>query len=147
MAAENSKNLKINTRIADYQKNWDALSQIRRTVFIEEQNVPADLEWDEYDEVSTHFLVYLEDRAVATARLKPDGQVGRMAVLPGFRNQGIGNELLTFVLKIAARKQIKDIYLHAQVTAIPFYEKQGFIAHGETFYEAGITHRIMYQKI
>lgn len=147
MEAGNNTNLNINICIAYFQKDWKKLSQIRRTVFIEEQHVPVDMEWDEFDEVSTHFLAYLGDKPVATARLKPDGQIGRMAVLPEFRNQNIGNKLLTFVLKIATRKQIKSIYLHAQVSAISFYEKQGFIAHGETFYEAEIAHRIMYLKI
>jgi len=136
----------LNIRVADWQHDRDKLSQIRQKVFVREHNVPVDMEWDEYDAVSTHYLVTLDDKPVATARLKPDGQIGRMAVLVEFRNQGIGNELLKFVLKNAADKNLKNFYLHAQVTAITFYEKQGFISHGEIFYEAGIAHREMHLK-
>jgi predicted GNAT family N-acyltransferase len=133
----------VKIRIADWQKDKDELTGIRQQVFIEEQQVPEDMEWDEYDDTSTHFLATLKDKTIATARLKPDGQIGRMAVLTEFRNQGIGSKLLQFILQDAGRKDFKKIYLHAQLTAIPFYEKYGFTAHGEVFYEADIPHRKM----
>ncbi len=136
----------LNIRVADWQHDRDELSLIRQKVFVKEQNVPVDMEWDEHDAVSTHYLVTLDDKPVATARLKPDGQIGRMAVLAEFRNQGIGNQLLKFVLKNATEKNHKNFYLHAQVTAITFYEKHGFISHGEVFYEASIAHREMHLK-
>lgn len=133
----------VQIRIADWQKDKAELTGIRRKVFIEEQQVPEDMEWDEYDDTSTHFLATLEDKTIATARLKPDGQIGRMAVLTEFRNQGIGSRLLQFVLQDARNKNFKKIYLHAQVTALAFYDKHGFTAHGEIFYEADIPHRKM----
>lgn len=124
--------------------NWaqhsPQLKEIRTAVFIAEQHVPADLEWDEYDTQSIHFLALLNNQPVATARLKPDGQIGRMAVLAKYRNQGIGSQLLRFVLQTAANQNYKNIYLHAQSTAVHFYEKQGFETQGEIFYEAGIPH-------
>ncbi len=138
-------NIKIHT--TNWQDHKEVLSEIRRHVFIEEQNVPEELEWDEYDESSTHFFATLEHQVIATARLKSDGQIGRMAILAEYRKQGIGSKLLHFILHIAASKNIDQVYLHAQTTAIPFYERHGFIAQGEIFYEANIPHRVMLKKI
>lgn len=142
------RNDDITIRIADWHTDKTKLATIRRLVFIEEQNVPEALEWDEDDATATHFLVTHDHDAIAhdliaTARLKPDGQIGRMAVLAQYRNQGIGSKLLRFVLQTASRQKHKSLYLHAQSTAIPFYEKQGFEAQGEIFYEADIPHRNM----
>jgi len=136
----------INIRVANWADDKTELEKIRRAVFIDEQNVPEELEWDEYDLQSTHFLVSINNRATATARLKPDGQIGRMAVLREYRHQGIGQKLLQYVLQIADRQNLKHLYLHAQVDAVPFYEKQGFSTHGEVFYEADIPHRAMSKK-
>ncbi len=138
--------VEIKIRIADWKNDKKILATIRRLVFIEEQNVPEELEWDEHDDSSTHFIVTLDDKAIATARLKPDGQIGRMAVLAEYRNQGIGSKLLQFVLQSNASQNLKQFYLHAQVEAIPFYGKQGFTAHGKIFYEANIPHREMLKK-
>lgn len=132
---------------SSWPKHVDELKKIRRHVFIEEQHVPEELEWDEYDESSVHFLAIHDDRAVATARLKADGQIGRMAVLARYRQQGIGSRLLAFILKFAASKNLEQVYLHAQTSAIPFYEKHGFITQGAIFYEANIPHRGMLKKI
>ncbi len=138
----------LNIRIADWHTDQEKLSTIRRQVFIEEQKVPEALEWDADDASATHFLVTYDVDAIAhdliaTARLKPDGQIGRMAVLAKYRNHGIGSQLLRFVLQTAANQNHKKIYLHAQTTAIHFYEKHGFEAQGEIFYEADIPHRNM----
>lgn len=137
-------NLKV--RVADWHSEKEKLSKIRRQVFVEEQNVPEELEWDEYDDSSTHFLATLDNKVVATARLKPDGQIGRMAVLSEYRNQGVGSALLQLVLENAGSQNLKQVYLHAQVDAIAFYEKHGFTTQGGIFYEADIPHRAMLKK-
>lgn len=137
----------IKIRIADWLTDKDKLAQIRRLVFIEEQNVPEELEWDEFDDISIHFLVTQNDQLIACARLKPDGQIGRMAVLASHRNQGTGSSLLKFVLQQAVKTKLDKVYLHAQETAISFYEKHGFTAVGDIFYEANIPHREMLKKI
>ena len=137
----------IKIRIADWYIDKDALAQIRQLVFIKEQNVPEELEWDEFDESSIHFLVTHEDQPVACARLKADGQIGRMAVLAAHRNRGTGSKLLQFILQMAVEQKLKSVYLHAQEAAIPFYEKHGFIAVGDIFYEANIPHREMLKKV
>lgn len=136
----------IKIRIADWISDKETLSHIRQAVFIDEQKVPEKLEWDEYDLSSIHFLATLNSNPIAVARLKPDGQIGRMAVLSEYRNQGIGSRLLQYVLYYAANKNLQQLYLHAQSDAIPFYEKQGFTAQGDIFYEANIPHRAMSKK-
>ncbi len=139
----------IAIRFADWNNSGDKnnLSAIRRSVFIEEQKVPESLEWNEDDAYSKHYLVFYKNKAIAVARLKPDGQIGRMAVLPGYRNKGIGSALLQFILKNIETTDLNQVFLHAQTTAIKFYERQGFISHGEIFHEANISHRKMLKKL
>jgi len=131
----------FSVRIAIWENDKDKLSEVRRLVFIEEQKVPEQLEWDGEDESSIHYLAEIENKIVAVARLKPDGQLGRMAVLKEYRNQGIGHKLLKFIIK--GLNSRKNIYLHAQVSAIPFYKKHGFIECEGIFYEADIPHKKM----
>ncbi len=138
-------NIKI--RIADWNNDNKMLATIRRQVFIDEQNVPEELEWDKDDNTSTHFIASIDNKPIATARLTANGQIGRMAVLAEYRNQGVGKKLLHFVLQHVASISLKQVFLHAQITAIPFYEKQGFTAFGHIFYEANIPHREMSLKI
>ncbi len=133
----------VEIKIVRWEEAKSQLTKIRRLVFIDEQNVPEEMEWDEYDESSTHFLVSNSSKVIACARLKTDGQIGRMAVLPTYRSHGIGSKLLRVVLKHAAEQQHKQVTLHAQTTAIPFYEKHGFTVDSELFYEASIPHRRM----
>jgi predicted GNAT family N-acyltransferase len=138
---------KVDIRVANWPVDKNSLSQIRHRVFVEEQKVPEDLEWDEFDESSAHFLVTIKDQAIACARLKNDGQIGRMAVLAEYRNRGIGYQLLQYVIQYAAENEFKKLYLHAQLDAIAFYEKQGFTAKGDIFYEANIPHREMLRNL
>ena len=79
-------------RIADWHNDRDSLALIRKLVFVKEQNVPEELEWDEFDDSSIHFLATHKDQPIACARLKTDGQIGRMAVLASYRSQGTGSE-------------------------------------------------------
>lgn len=135
-------------RRADWDLDRDALRSIRRTVFIREQGVPEDLEWDDADAQATHILA-LADRdgapgePVATARLLPAGQIGRMAVLPEWRGRGIGTALLRELLAIVEQGNYPPPFLNAQVTALPFYLREGFLAVGGVFEEAGIPHQRM----
>ena len=134
-------------RIADWTEDKEQLSTIRRQVFIIEQQVPEELEWDEFDETATHFIASIDGDVVGTARLKTDGQIGRMAVLKPFRNRGIGSRLLKLAQDIAQDRHYRKLYLHAQVEAIPFYEKHGFSTEGDVFYEANIPHRGMFKDL
>lgn len=120
---------------------------VRQEVFIQEQKVPAELELDEFDPLATHALAYLDGRCIGTGRLVDLGagqaQIGRMAVLAPFRNQGVGSLLLEKLIQLAISQEIRSIILHAQVAVIPFYEKHGFQAQGPVYDEAGIPHRNM----
>ena len=124
-----------------------ALGAIRRSVFIEEQQVPEALEWDGQDAVCQHVLV-TDDRGhpVGTGRMKVDGHIGRMAVLQEYRGQGIGSAILAALLDLARQQKCHRVYLHAQVEAISFYEKQGFTVNSEEFMDAGILHRSMVMR-
>lgn len=113
-------------------------------MFICEQGVPESLEWDADDALALHFLALLTDgSAVGTARLMPDGRIGRMAVLPQWRRRGLGKALLAAAMAQARTRGQTDLSLHAQLAVRGFYEQAGFVAEGEVFDEAGIPHLLM----
>jgi predicted GNAT family N-acyltransferase len=116
------------------------LRSIRTLVFIEEQNVPIELEWEEEDVDCVHLLVKKDNNYIATARLLDTGQIGRMAVLKPYRQCGIGSAMLKKFLSIAKAMDMESVFLNAQVDAIKFYEKFGFLKHGVPFDDAGIPH-------
>jgi len=130
-------------KITDWETDKSALSYIRGLVFIEEQNVPEELEWDEFDEKVTHILVTYNNIPVACSRIKADGHIGRMAVLNKYRGLGIGTAMLKELLDHAKNNCIQKVYLHAQTSAVPFYEKLGFNAYSEEFIDANIPHKSM----
>jgi predicted GNAT family N-acyltransferase len=123
---------------------WDAdhavLAHIRREVFIQEQKIPDSDEWDDDDAASVHALARLNREPVGTGRLDPAGKIGRIAVIAGLRGRGIGALILRRLLEAARDHGIREPYLHAQLQAVPFYEKLGFSIEGEVFDEAGILH-------
>lgn len=137
----------VQIKIAVWQEDKTALKHIRRIVFIEEQAVPEELEWDEHDQTATHFIAFVDDVPVATARLTAGGQIGRMAVLKAHRNKTIGQQLLSFILDTAVKQHFSSVFLHAQVHVIDFYKKQGFIEKGEIFMDANIPHREMFKQL
>ncbi|MDF3936340.1 GNAT family N-acetyltransferase [Pseudomonas citronellolis] len=131
---------KIRVRLADWQKDNADLRRIRDAVFIAEQSVPAELEWDAEDADAVHFLAFEGDYAIGTARLLPDGHIGRVSVLKDWRGLKVGDLLMRAAIDEAERRQLKRQLLTAQVYAIPFYERLGFkVASGE-FLEAGLPH-------
>jgi predicted GNAT family N-acyltransferase len=129
--------------VGSWQDLHDRAAQVRFVVFVEEQKVPADLELDELDAECVHALVEVAGKAVATGRLCPDGRIGRMAVLTPFRGRGLGSEILRALISAAQLRGQHETYLHAQMHAIGFYERHGFIAEGPEFDDAGIAHRLM----
>lgn len=119
------------------------LMQVRRRVFIEEQGIPESLEWDEWDAPSTHALARGGGDAVATGRLLPDGRIGRMAVLAPWRGRGVGRAVLDRLVRAARHRGLGEVVLSAQVNAMPFYARAGFVAEGPVYDDAGIAHRTM----
>jgi predicted GNAT family N-acyltransferase len=133
----------IEVRPAVWRDDEATLSAIRRRVFIEEQSVPEALEWDGEDPFSRHWLACAKGEPIGTVRLLRDGHVGRMAVLAEWRRRGAGGALLRAVIDCARAESLRELRLHAQTHAIPFYRRFGFAAEGPEFMEAGIPHRSM----
>jgi predicted GNAT family N-acyltransferase len=120
------------------------LQEVRFEVFVREQGVPLELEWDEFDPVSRHVLAISRDgHAVGTGRLLPDGHIGRMAVRAAWRRHGVGSAILSELLAMAREDGHDCVVLHAQTHATGFYARYGFEPEGEEFLEAGIPHRAM----
>ncbi|MEE4381630.1 MAG: GNAT family N-acetyltransferase [Pseudomonadales bacterium] len=134
----------VEIRPARWPEEADALRRIRTRVFVEEQRVPEDVEWDGRDDDAEHFVaVDHRGDAVGTARLLPEGKLGRMAVLAERRGFGIGRALLQAALDRARARGDTSVVLHAQADAVPFYEAAGFHTVGAEFLEAGIRHQRM----
>ena len=103
--------------------------------------MPTADEWDGMEDVSTHFLANrIDGTPVGCARLMPDGQIGRLAVLQADRGQGIGRQLMEAVIEFGQREGIAPLHLHAQLHAIDLYESLGFTITGDIFWDAGIEH-------
>jgi len=132
------------TNITLIQLDWadaQALAMpIRKSVFIEEQQVAESEEWDDEDNSATHIIAIKNGQAVATARLTQKGKIGRMSVLKAHRKQGIGSMMLVELINTAKQEGLQDIKLWSQTHAQTFYKKHGFIACGDEFLDAGITH-------
>lgn len=128
----------------DWQTHRESLSSIRHEVFVIEQEVPIELELDEFDGDAIHALALDQNGGpLGTGRLLPSGKIGRMAVLKKGRQQGVGSAILTLLTQVSVDKLKKPPYLEAQLHAIPFYERHGYRAEGDIFLDAGIEHRLM----
>ncbi len=120
---------------------------IRRQVFCIEQNVSEEIEMDEFDDVATHILAYIDDKVAGTARWRfteEGAKMERFAVLKEARGKGVGEELVKYTLDKLINNDF--IYLNAQESVIKFYEKYGFEVVGNRFYEADIPHKKMILK-
>lgn len=125
--------------------NWKthaaALIAVREVVFIHEQQVPVELEWDGMDENALHLLAQMDaGEIIGCARLIGDGSIGRMAVLKSWRGCGVGRALLEKAVSLYRQQGIHTITLSAQVHAVPFYEKSGFQVCSTPYPDAGIMH-------
>jgi predicted GNAT family N-acyltransferase len=131
--------------------SWDKaralVSPIRFEVFVHEQRVPAEIEIDDADPLCLHAVAFVDEKAVATGRLLPDGHIGRMAVLKDWRGRGIGSAILDSLIEAARRRGDRKIALSAQVHALEFYRAHGFLAEGEVYQEAGIAHQAMFKRL
>lgn len=133
---------------ADWSRQHARLLAVRARVFVDEQGVPEELEFDEHDAQALHLLATdASGDAIGTARLLANGHIGRMAVLPAWRGRGVGSDLLYSMLQLAEQHGLNEVFLHAQCKAIPFYERLGFVPEGEVFDDAGIDHRTMRRRL
>ena len=129
--------------ITDWEDARELVKPIRIKVFILEQKVPEELEWDEYDETAWHVVAKSNSKVIGTGRLiinQSIAKIGRMAIDPEFRGKGIGMEVLKALINKGKEKGAQEFILHAQTHAIAFYAREGFEPYGPIFDEAGIPH-------
>ena len=131
----------IRIELGGWNEVRELATPIRFIVFVEEQKVPADIELDHWDARSLHAIA--RDAAgnpVGTGRLLPDGHIGRMAVLASARGLGVGRALLRSLMDAARERGMQQVELSAQTHAVSFYRREGFVAFGDEYLEAGIPH-------
>ena len=142
--------MSVSIKIVESPEEFDQCFRIRTTVFVEEQEVPLELEMDEYDAVATHFLLRDGETPLATARLVDKyglAKIGRVAVLKEARGRGLGLLLMQAVIEEAKHRGFTESVLDAQTYAVPFYARLGYVAEGEEFDDAGIPHFLMRRKL
>ena len=142
--------MSVSIKIVQTPEEFDRCFGIRTTVFVEEQEVPLELEMDEYDAIATHFLLRDGETPLATARLLDKhglAKIGRVAVLKEARGRGLGLLLMQAVIEEAKRRGFTESVLDAQTYAVPFYARLGYIAEGDEFDDAGIPHFLMRRKL
>ena len=130
--------------------DFDIAYNIRLEVFVKEQNVPVEIESDEYDKIATHVLAFYDGAPVGCGRIvffDEYAKIGRVAVLLNKRKNGIGKLICEELIKIALERDAKKVILHAQCVAVQFYEKLGFTSEGEIFDDAGIDHISMVKML
>ena len=124
------------------------LKSIREAVFIREQSVPAELEWDGLDESARHALALShQGDAIGCGRMFADGHIGRIAVLPQWRKQKVGTAIMEALLDYARAHGYKQVDVDAQTHALPFYRSFGFAEQGKEFMDAGLPHIKMTLKL
>ncbi|OIR04262.1 putative N-acetyltransferase YjcF [mine drainage metagenome] len=124
------------------------LRAIREAVFIREQSVPEELEWDGKDEDCRHALALsLNGDAIGCGRIQANGHIGRIAVLPQWRKQKVGTAVMEVLLDEARSRGYKQVDVDSQTYAIPFYQKFGFVEYGKEFMDAGLPHKKMKLKL
>ena len=129
------------------------LRNIRIQVFVIEQQIPWQWEFDEFDTTATHLIVEMNQQIIGTGRFYPSSndesiyKLGRMAVLKNFRGLGIGSKILNKFEDIAKSKNISEIYLEAQSDKLNFYLKQNYVPKGDKYIMDGIYHNLMSKTI
>ena len=127
-----------------YDTGLAELRAVREPVFVAEQGVPLDLEWDDLDPACHHVIARdANNQPIGTGRLTPEHKIGRMAVLKAWRNKGVGDALMVALMNQARSLGWTEVSLNAQVSAEAFYARHGFQPYGERFMEAGIEHQAM----
>jgi predicted GNAT family N-acyltransferase len=141
-AAAAAAEVTLRARDADFTADFASIRRVREMVFIDEQRVPRELEFDDRDPSCLHVLVFDGDLAVGTGRLDLDygGKVGRVAVVATHRRGGVGTAVMERLHAIARERKHARLWCHAQLTAVPFYERLGYVSSGPVFDEAGIDH-------
>ncbi|PWQ97578.1 GNAT family N-acetyltransferase [Leucothrix arctica] len=117
-----------------------SIRAIRESVFVNEQGISADIDFDGLDVKAMHALAYLNDIVVGIGRMLDDGHIGRIAILKAYRGQKVGSKIVLSLIDDATKKGYSRVYLGSQKHANGFYQRLGFTAYGEEFMDAGIVH-------
>ncbi len=134
----------LQIRLAGWEQDSAAIRAVRNRVFSDEQGISEALDFDGRDHECVQVLAQIGDgEAIGTARMLPDGHVGRIAVHKEWRGQGVGTRITEYLTDVARERGFAEIYLHSQAQAAEFYTRLGFEARGEIFMEAGIEHLLM----
>jgi len=141
----------FNCKLVSSDGELKSAIEVRRRVFVEEQGISKELVLDEYDREALHMVVKDEERIIGTARIRflvtGQAKLERMAVLKHFRRRGIGRDIISFLIAELRNRQIGQVLLHAQYSAVAFYRSCGFEESGLPFWEAGIKHIKMQRGI
>jgi len=135
------------TIICDYEPHTDDICAIRYEVFVDEQNVPEELEIDGFDGEAKHVLIFVDGLPIGTGRILSDGHIGRVAVLKNYRGLGIGKSIMKELIKCAQDLSLEKVWLSSQWHAHSFYLDLGFVCVGEIYKEAGIDHIKMFRTL
>lgn len=140
----------MDVRLVETEQEMKDAYEVRKHVFVEEQNVPVEEEIDEYENDSLHFVVYDKGVHIGAGRLRLLGDYGkaeRICVLKSYRQKGIGEVLMKKIEGIARDKGVHEVKLNAQTHAEPFYQKIGYTTYSDIFMDAGIPHVAMNKKV
>jgi len=139
--------MKTTAIICDYESRTKDICAIRYEVFVDEQNVPEELEIDGLDGEAKHVLAFVDEVPIGTGRILSDGHIGRVAVLKKYRGQGSGKLIMKELIKWAQDMNLEKVWLSSQLHAHSFYLDLGFVCVGEIYKEAGIDHIKMYRAL
>lgn len=139
--------MNITTIICEYASNTEDICAIRYEVFVDEQNVPMDLEIDGLDGKAKHALAFIDGVPIGTGRILNDGHIGRVAVLKNYRGLGIGKLIMKELIKCAQEMSLEKVWLSSQWHAHNFYLNFGFVCVDEIYKEAGIDHIKMFKVL
>ena len=142
----------VQLHLGSWQDLQKLASPLRTEVFVDEQKVPAEMEWDEADHTALHCVaVNRMGMALATGRLLVHApgvaRIGRMAVKKPMRGSDLGARVLHALMDAACARGDRQVVLHAQCSAEGFYKRAGFAPHGAVFEEAGIAHIEMVREL
>ena len=139
--------MNITSIICDYKSNIEDICAIRYEVFVDEQNVPEELEIDGLDGEAKHVLAFVDGLPIGTGRILDDGHIGRVSVLKDYRGFGIGKLIMKELIKWAQDMSLEKVWLSSQWHAHSFYLDLGFVCVGDIYKEARIDHIKMFKAV
>jgi predicted GNAT family N-acyltransferase len=138
----------VRVELMNWEQAQPVAGPLRFAIFVGEQNVPSGIELDDMDAKCVHAVAYdVDNKAIGTGRLLPDGHIGRMAVVKEWRRRGVGAEIMAALIAEARKRGHQQVALSAQLQAAEFYRELGFVAEGKVYPEAGILHQKMVRKL